>query len=172
MPATPFIGISVLIHILIIIFHKVFRIKEREPRSILLVSRGQYVFSVFIVLAMFALMLSTAVGLLAASITERHSTVYLIENTAVWISTQIADADLVANVTEAYQPQAGVVAGVLILFIIAAFSVSYLRFPRATLTASQGGYSLVQVSLFISGVIAVMVGVTYSVLYLLIATSQ
>lgn len=171
MPATPFIGISVLIHILIIVFHKVFRIKEREPRALRLATRSQYAFSVFIVIAMFGLMLSTAIGLLAASVTERHSTVYLIEDTAIWLSTQAIDTALVATITEAYHPQAGVVAGVIVLFIITAFSVSYLRFPRVALTASQGGHSRVQVSLLISVVIAVLVGITYSILYLLIIKS-
>jgi hypothetical protein len=172
MPATPFIGISIVVHILIIIFHKIFKVVERDPTPLMAVSKRQYALSIFIVTMMFMLMLATAVGLLLASVTERHSTVYLVIETAQWLSVQTFDARLVSSVVEAYHPHAAIVIGAAVLFIIAVLSVSYIRLPRTTLPASQGGHSVVQVSLLIGGVISVLAGITYIALYLLINATQ
>ena len=170
MPSTPIIGISVLVHVAIIVFHKIFHIKEQEDAPIKKVSKKQYVFSCLIVLVMFSLMLFTAAGLLNASLTERHSTIYLIEDTAQWLAGQTDSTQILATAEAVYLPQAGPITLGVLLVLGLLILIPRIKFTRTKFSLPQGGHSLVQVSLLVSGLLSALVGATYIVLYLLITT--
>jgi hypothetical protein len=169
MPATPFIGISILIHAGIIIYHKLFKVVPGARRAFALPTRRQYVVSALIVLSMFALMISTAVGLIAASVTEKHSTVYLVEDTVSWIASEHGTSQIAAAIESTYKAQSvGVAAGIIFFFAVM-FTIPRIRLPRTTLPVNQGGHTAVSISLLISGIIFFTAGTTYLVLYILIA---
>ena len=170
MPTTPFIGISVLIHVGVILFHKIFRIKPRMQHAVVPLTSRHYIFSTIIVVSMFSVMLFMAFGLLSASVHEQHSTVYLVEDTAQWLAADNGGSQIIAAVGGEYRTQALGIAGAVLLFIGIISLIPRIRFPRTAVSSvTQGGYSRVQTSLLMGGLLSLLISITYIVIYLLIA---
>ena len=169
MPTTPFIGISILIHGAIIIFHKLFKVVRRERPIRLAPSKRQLAFSAAIVAAMFSVILMTAEGLLSASVIEKHSTVFLVVFTALWLSAQDGGAEVAAAIAGTYRAQASDLVFLLILVAAIVMVVPRIRFPQGTFAPNQGGHSVVSVSLLLSGLVIFLTGAAYIALYMLVA---
>ncbi len=172
MPTTPFIGISVLIHTVIIIFSKIFPPKERALVPEKKFSRVRYAASLLIIVGMTSLMLMTAAGLLMAGITEQHSTIYLVEDTAQWVGSHADTHELVAQAEAAYGPRVGNMAEIAFLVALLIVIVPRIKFERMRMSLPSGGHSMVQVSLLVSGVLSLLVGATYLVLIVIVIASR
>ena len=174
MPTTPFIGISVLIHTAIIIFNKIFPSKERVLELVPegKISKLRYAASFLIIAGMSSLMLFTAGGLLLAGVTEQHSTIYLVEDTAQWVGSRADASELAAQAAAAYGPHLGNMAEIAFLLALLIVIVPRIKFERMGLSFPSGGHSMVQVSLLISGVLSLLVGTTYLVLIIIVITSR
>ena len=171
MPTTPFIGISVIVHVAIIIFHKIFHIKEQEAK-VERFSKVQRLFSYSIVGGMLSLMLFTAGTLLFVSITERHSTVYLAQDTALWLANQTNGEEMLAAAEAAYGSQASIISLIALGILLLCLVIPRIKFNRNRFSVSQGGYSLVQVSLLVGGLLSFFAGLSYIILYLLITAAM
>jgi len=172
MPTTPFIGISVLIHTVIIIFSKIFPPKEREFVPQGKISTLRYAGSFLIIAAMSSLMLFTAAGLLIAGVTEQHSTIYLVEDTAQWVGSHADVNELAAQAAAAYGPRVGGMAEIAFLLALLIVIVPRIKFRRMGVSFPSGGHSMVQVSLLISGVLSMLLGATYLVLIIIVIASR
>jgi hypothetical protein len=85
MPFTPFIGLSIFIHITLIIVFKVFRLTPSNER----VARRSYKLnnwvSLLIITTIFSFTFTTAAILVRASIIERHSSINFIKNHSIML---------------------------------------------------------------------------------------
>ncbi len=79
MKTTPFLGLSVLVHLLVILFFRVFgRCTIREPTSrVRSSSRAE---SFLIIISIFVLIGINAISLLWSVLAEKHSTLHLAQN--------------------------------------------------------------------------------------------
>lgn len=75
MPFTPFIGLSVSFHILMIIIFKVFNLTPRVERTLKHLAVAKSWPGLIIITVVFSLVFASAVILVNASITEQHSSV-------------------------------------------------------------------------------------------------
>ncbi len=172
MPTTPFIGISVIIHTVIIIFSKIFPPKEREIVVEKKFSKLRYAASLLIIVGMTSLMLFTAAGLLIAGVNEQHSTIYLVEDTAQWVGSHADAHELVAQAEAAYGPRVGNMAEIAFFLALLFVIVPRIKFDRMRMSLPSGGHSMVQVSLLISGLLSLLVGATYLVLIVVVIASR
>jgi hypothetical protein len=169
MPTTPFIGLSVLIHLIIIGFHKIVRFKEGprtpyKPASIL-----QLAFGYFIIFSTFSVILTSGFWLLSASVQEEHSTIYAVERATTLAMHELHFSTTVASAGAARGYGAlGIMMLVPLMLAIPVYLMRRHKISRPSVTLSQGGYSAVQVSLLMSGIISVVISAGYIVLYLLL----
>ena len=81
MPLTPFIGLSLIIHLGIILMYKLFNLYNREGKyKPSLSDKMLRVVGLGIISAVFMVVATNAVILLRASVKDRHSVVHFIEN--------------------------------------------------------------------------------------------
>ena len=94
MPITPFIGLSVLIHIMIIVGNKLFRFTPKNEKSIATSTMMHYA-GFLIVIFIFGVILTGATLITHASIEDGHSSIRFVSRTA---------ASAYAMVFETHQP--------------------------------------------------------------------
>ncbi len=100
MPSTPFIGLSVLVHLCIIVAYRVVKWKpKRTPVSAPTVER--LIVSYAIIVSMFTMTITGASFLVVASIHERHATFEYVQPSYLWLIeppyTTVPLANLVAT---------------------------------------------------------------------------
>lgn len=160
-----------LIHIGIIVFYKIFRIKPPERRSARALTGGQLALSGVIVVVTSSLMLMIGALLIYSSVEEKHSTVHLVENTAQWLSIQGEKIQATVVASSALRTPAAQAMPGLIVLLGMLFSLPWIPLLRNSFNASQSGHSVISVTLLVSGLIAFLTGATYIVLYILITSS-
>jgi hypothetical protein len=84
MPFTPFIGLSVFVHLIVIGWNKLFpRTPIYSPHNPKRIYLGIWLFGCAIILLTFSFIFWSAIMLVRASIADSHSSVYVVEDAAV-----------------------------------------------------------------------------------------
>ncbi len=87
MPLTPFIGLSILVHIILIIVYKTFNIVPNAKRTVRQYSAFNTWLGLVIITGVFSFVFVSAALMVHASIVEKHSSINLIRNNSVFLRT-------------------------------------------------------------------------------------
>jgi hypothetical protein len=85
MPLTPFIGLSILVHIVLIIVYKTFNIVPSKKRTIRHYSAFNTWLGLVIITGVFSFVFVSAAFLVHASIVEEHSSINLIRHNSAFL---------------------------------------------------------------------------------------